>query len=282
MQRPAAPASEQFIKAYFRRNFSFFSTRRKRLCAPNPPACRARLLSGRGSPVPAAPLWPCLAPGLPGAPRDVLAASPLPPDEAGQGPPVLPVSGAGAARYGRPQGVPASAPGRSGGRQVGRSPRASESSRGQEPLVCPWVVAAMPVRKPPVKRRSTDSGVEPDRGALSQEKKAQRTALFLRDFEQQGRAGARGPGPDPPGPGGQSSEPQQRPPRAPPLCEGPPWRRGRGPGAAEGPRGLGAFPRCRPEAFVVSGCSSVVSVPVLSLCAACGAATLLLRRWARG
>lgn len=50
----------------------------------------------------------------------------------------------------------------------------------------------MPVRKPPVKRRSTDSGVEPDRGALSQEKKAQRTALFLRDFEQQGRAGARG------------------------------------------------------------------------------------------
>lgn len=193
MQRPAAPASEQFIKACFRRNFSFFSTRRKRLCAPNPPACRARLLSGRGSPVPAAPLWPCLAPGLPGAPRDVLAASPLPPDEAGQGPPVLPVSGAGAARYGRPQGVPASAPGRSGGRQVGRSPRASESSRGQEPLVCPWVVAAMPVRKPPVKRRSTDSGVEPDRGALSQEKKAQRTALFLRDFEQQGRAGARGP-----------------------------------------------------------------------------------------
>ncbi|KAI6077654.1 Borealin-2-like protein [Aix galericulata] len=49
----------------------------------------------------------------------------------------------------------------------------------------------MPVRKPPVKRRSTDSGVEPDRGALSQEKKAQRTALFLRDFEQQAKESIR-------------------------------------------------------------------------------------------
>lgn len=50
----------------------------------------------------------------------------------------------------------------------------------------------MPLRKPAGKRRSTDSGVEPDRGALSQEKKDQRIALFLSDFDQQGRAGAGG------------------------------------------------------------------------------------------
>ncbi|NXV82402.1 BORE2 protein, partial [Atlantisia rogersi] len=37
------------------------------------------------------------------------------------------------------------------------------------------------------KRRSTDSGVEPDRGALSQEKKDQRIALFLSDFDQQAK-----------------------------------------------------------------------------------------------
>ncbi|KAM6063545.1 borealin-2-like isoform 5-T5 [Theristicus caerulescens] len=45
----------------------------------------------------------------------------------------------------------------------------------------------MPLRKPTGKRRSTDSGVEPDRGALSQEKKNQRIALFLSDFDQQAK-----------------------------------------------------------------------------------------------
>lgn len=55
-------------------------------------------------------------------------------------------------------------------------------------------VVAMPLRKPAGKRRSTDSGVEPDRGALSQEKKDQRIALFLSDFDQQGRAGGGGEG----------------------------------------------------------------------------------------
>ncbi|XP_025957963.1 borealin-2-like isoform X2 [Dromaius novaehollandiae] len=48
----------------------------------------------------------------------------------------------------------------------------------------------MPLRRPPPgagKRRSTDSGVEPDRGALSREKKEQRIALFLRDFDQQAK-----------------------------------------------------------------------------------------------
>ncbi|GAB0195593.1 borealin-2-like [Grus japonensis] len=45
----------------------------------------------------------------------------------------------------------------------------------------------MPLRKPASKRRSTDSGVEPDRGALSQEKKDQRIALFLSDFDQQAK-----------------------------------------------------------------------------------------------
>ncbi|NXS09118.1 BORE2 protein, partial [Neodrepanis coruscans] len=55
----------------------------------------------------------------------------------------------------------------------------------------------MPLRKPPGKRRSSDSGVEPDRGVLplrrdqhprlSQEKKDQRIALFLSDFEQQAK-----------------------------------------------------------------------------------------------
>ncbi|KAM9269046.1 LOW QUALITY PROTEIN: borealin-2-like [Cariama cristata] len=43
----------------------------------------------------------------------------------------------------------------------------------------------MPLRKPAGKRRSTDSGVDPDRRALSQEKKDQRIALFLSDFDQQ-------------------------------------------------------------------------------------------------
>ncbi|NWS52074.1 BORE2 protein, partial [Chunga burmeisteri] len=45
----------------------------------------------------------------------------------------------------------------------------------------------MPLRKPAGKRRSTDSGVDPDRRALSQEKKAQRIALFLSDFDQQAK-----------------------------------------------------------------------------------------------
>ncbi|XP_075622198.1 borealin-2-like isoform X3 [Balearica regulorum gibbericeps] len=45
----------------------------------------------------------------------------------------------------------------------------------------------MPLRKPVGKRRSSDSGVEPDRGALSQEKKNQRIALFLSDFDQQAK-----------------------------------------------------------------------------------------------
>ncbi|NXR03861.1 BORE2 protein, partial [Sagittarius serpentarius] len=45
----------------------------------------------------------------------------------------------------------------------------------------------MPLRKPAGKRRSTDSGVEPDRGAVSQEKKDQRIALFLSDFDQQAK-----------------------------------------------------------------------------------------------
>ncbi|NXX10949.1 BORE2 protein, partial [Podargus strigoides] len=37
------------------------------------------------------------------------------------------------------------------------------------------------------KRPSSDSGVEPDRGALSQEKRDQRVTLFLRDFDQQAK-----------------------------------------------------------------------------------------------
>ncbi|XP_074696014.1 borealin-2-like isoform X1 [Strix aluco] len=45
----------------------------------------------------------------------------------------------------------------------------------------------MPLKKPAGKRRSTDSGVERDRGALSQEKKDQRIALFLRDFDHQAK-----------------------------------------------------------------------------------------------
>ncbi|NWI57669.1 BORE2 protein, partial [Calyptomena viridis] len=55
----------------------------------------------------------------------------------------------------------------------------------------------MPLRKPPGKRLSSDSGVEPDRGALpqerdqrpglSQKKKDQRIALFLSDFDQQAK-----------------------------------------------------------------------------------------------
>ncbi|NXT25288.1 BORE2 protein, partial [Syrrhaptes paradoxus] len=45
----------------------------------------------------------------------------------------------------------------------------------------------MSLRKAPGKRRSTDSGVESDRGAVSQEKKDQRIALFLRDFDQQAK-----------------------------------------------------------------------------------------------
>ncbi|KAJ7402392.1 hypothetical protein BTVI_86828 [Pitangus sulphuratus] len=56
-------------------------------------------------------------------------------------------------------------------------------------------MVAKPLRKPPGKRHRSDWGVEPDRGALpqerdqrpglSQEKKDQRIALFLSDFEQQ-------------------------------------------------------------------------------------------------
>ncbi|XP_075290221.1 borealin-2 isoform X2 [Opisthocomus hoazin] len=49
----------------------------------------------------------------------------------------------------------------------------------------------MPPKKPAGKRRSTDSGVEPDREALSQEKKDQRIALFLRDFDQQAKENIR-------------------------------------------------------------------------------------------
>ncbi|NXJ73175.1 BORE2 protein, partial [Trogon melanurus] len=45
----------------------------------------------------------------------------------------------------------------------------------------------MPLRKRAGKRRSSDSGVESDRGALSQEKKDQRISLFLRDFDQQAK-----------------------------------------------------------------------------------------------
>ncbi|NWH64135.1 BORE2 protein, partial [Geococcyx californianus] len=49
----------------------------------------------------------------------------------------------------------------------------------------------MAPRKPAGKRRSTDSGVEPDRGALAQERKDQRIALFLSDFDQQAQESAR-------------------------------------------------------------------------------------------
>ncbi|XP_042677628.1 borealin-2 isoform X2 [Centrocercus urophasianus] len=49
----------------------------------------------------------------------------------------------------------------------------------------------MPPKKAPAKRRSTDSGVERDRGALSQEKKDQRIALFLSDFDQQAKESIR-------------------------------------------------------------------------------------------
>ncbi|OXB67743.1 hypothetical protein ASZ78_010345 [Callipepla squamata] len=49
----------------------------------------------------------------------------------------------------------------------------------------------MPSRKAPAKRRSTDSGVERDRGALTQEKKDQRIALFLSDFDQQAKESIR-------------------------------------------------------------------------------------------
>ncbi|NXS56399.1 BORE2 protein, partial [Brachypteracias leptosomus] len=45
----------------------------------------------------------------------------------------------------------------------------------------------MPLKKPGGKRRSTDSGVEPDRGALSRENKDQRISLFLSDFDQQAK-----------------------------------------------------------------------------------------------
>ncbi|KAJ7419487.1 Borealin-2 [Willisornis vidua] len=58
-------------------------------------------------------------------------------------------------------------------------------------------MVAMPLRKPSGKLRSSDSGVEPDRGALSQhtdqrpgpaqEKKDQRISLFLSDFDQQAK-----------------------------------------------------------------------------------------------
>ncbi|NXL25722.1 BORE2 protein, partial [Setophaga kirtlandii] len=54
----------------------------------------------------------------------------------------------------------------------------------------------MAPRKAPCRRRSSDSGVEPDRGALpqdrdrtalSQKKRDQRIALFLSDFDQQAK-----------------------------------------------------------------------------------------------
>ncbi|XP_071423213.1 borealin-2-like isoform X2 [Pithys albifrons albifrons] len=58
-------------------------------------------------------------------------------------------------------------------------------------------MVAMPLRKPSGKLRSSDSGVEPDRGALplhtdqrlgpAQEKKDQRISLFLSDFDQQAK-----------------------------------------------------------------------------------------------
>ncbi|XP_065704342.1 borealin-2-like [Patagioenas fasciata] len=49
--------------------------------------------------------------------------------------------------------------------------------------------AAVPVfvRKAAGKRRSSDSGVGPERGAVCREKKEQRFALFLRDFDQQAK-----------------------------------------------------------------------------------------------
>lgn len=83
-------------------------------------------------------------------------------------------------------------------------------------------VAAMPLRKPVGKRRSTDSGVEPDRGALSQEKKDQRIALFLSDFDQQGTAGGggQGLGLPPRGGGGKHRLPLRRASRAPLLGVG--------------------------------------------------------------
>ncbi|XP_039236112.1 borealin-2-like [Pipra filicauda] len=56
-------------------------------------------------------------------------------------------------------------------------------------------MVAKPLPKPPGKRQSSDSGVEPDRGALlqerdqrpglSQEKKDQRIAPFVSDFDHQ-------------------------------------------------------------------------------------------------
>ncbi|XP_064527259.1 borealin-2-like [Pseudopipra pipra] len=63
-------------------------------------------------------------------------------------------------------------------------------------------MVAKPLPKPPNKRQSSDSGVEPDRGALlqerdqrpglSQEKKDQRIALFLSDFDQQDKEHVQG------------------------------------------------------------------------------------------
>lgn len=83
--------------------------------------------------------------------------------------------------------------GRGGEGKGEKAPRSYKSLRaeGASPS---REVAAMPPRKAPAKRRSTDSGVERDRGALSQEKKDQRIALFLSDFDQQGRAGRPAPG----------------------------------------------------------------------------------------
>ncbi|KAK2530263.1 borealin-2 [Columba guinea] len=48
---------------------------------------------------------------------------------------------------------------------------------------------AVSVRKAAGKRRSSDSGVGPERGTVCREKKEQRFALFLRDFDQQGLEG---------------------------------------------------------------------------------------------
>lgn len=80
--------------------------------------------------------------------------------------------------------------GRGGEGKGEKAPRSYKSLRaeGASPS---REVAAMPPRKAPAKRRSTDSGVERDRGALSQEKKDQRIALFLSDFDQQAKESIR-------------------------------------------------------------------------------------------
>lgn len=125
------------------------------------------------------PLPPPHRPGPPGTPRPLTPAAP----HKRPGPPALAA----------PEGVSARA--RGGGRRrrrrgEGEAPALTKASRARSSGLSRGV-ATMPLRKPAGKRRSTDSGVEPDRGALSQEKKHQRIALFLSDFDQQGRAGGR-------------------------------------------------------------------------------------------